>query len=85
MNYNGAQVTLRQRATHGLEYTANYTYAKSMTNSAGDYGQPGISGQNGSFQNGYDGRSDYGPAGQDIRHNFNFIGVYAVPFGLGQS
>lgn len=43
MNYNGAQVTLRQRATHGLEYTANYTYSKSMTNSAGDYGQPGIS------------------------------------------
>ena len=85
MNYNGAQVTLRQRATHGLEYTANYTYAKSMTNSAGDYGQPGISGQNGSFQDGYNGRADYGPAGQDIRHNFNFVGVYAVPFGRGQS
>ena len=85
MNYNGAQVTLRQRATHGLEYTANYTYAKSMTNSAGDYGQPGISGQNGSFQDGYNGRADYGPAGQDIRHNLNFVGVYAVPFGRGQS
>ncbi len=85
MNYNGAQVTLRQRATHGLEYTANYTYAKSMTNSAGDYGQPGISGQNGSFQDGYNGHADYGPAGQDIRHNLNFIGVYAVPFGRGQS
>ena len=85
MNYNGAQVSLRQRATHGLEYTVNYTYAKSLTNSAGDYGQPGISGQNGSFQDGYNGQADYGPAGQDIRHNVNFVGVYAVPFGRGQS
>ena len=85
MNYNGAQVSLRQRATHGLEYTVNYTYAKSLTNSAGDYGQPGISGQNGSFQDGYNGYADYGPAGQDIRHNVNFVGVYAVPFGRGQA
>ena len=56
-----------------------------MTNSAGDYGQPGIAGQNGSFQDGYNGSADYGPAGQDIRHNVNFVGVYAVPFGRGQA
>jgi hypothetical protein len=85
MNYNGGQVTLRQRSSHGLEYTINYTYAKSMTNSAGDYGQPGISGSNGSFQDGYNGHADYGPAGQDIRHNINAVGVYTVPFGRGQS
>ena len=85
MNYNGGQATLRQRSSHGLEYTINYTYAKAMTNSAGNYGQPGISGSNGSFQNGYDGRADYGPSGQDIRHNLNAIGVYTVPFGIGQA
>lgn len=85
MNYNGGQLTLRQRASHGFEYTINYTYAKSMTNSAGDYGQPGISGSNGSFQDGYNGHADYGPAGQDIRHNLNAVGVYAVPFGRGQA
>ncbi|WP_263384037.1 TonB-dependent receptor [Granulicella arctica] len=85
MNYNGGQATLRQRASHGLEYTINYTYSKSMTNSAGNYGQPGVSGQNGSFQNGYDGHADYGPSGSDIRHNLNALGVYAVPFGRGQT
>jgi hypothetical protein len=85
MNYNGAQVTLRQRSSHGFEYTINYTYAKSMTNSAGDYGQPGISGSNGSFQDGYNGHADYGPAGQDIRHNINAVGVYTVPYGRGQA
>ncbi len=84
MNYNGGQATLRQRASHGLEYTINYTYARSMTNSSGDYGQPNISGSNGSFQDGYNGHADYGPAGQDIRHNLNAIGVYTVPFGRGQ-
>lgn len=85
MNYNGGQVTLRQRGSHGFEYTINYTYAKSMTNSAGDYGQPGISGSNGSFQDGYNGHADYGPAGQDIRHNLNAVGIYTVPFGRGQT
>ncbi len=85
MNYNGAQVTVRQRASHGFEYTFNYTYAKAMTNSSGNYGQPGISGSNGAFQDGYNGRADYGPSGQDVRHNINAVGVYALPVGRGQS
>jgi len=83
MNYNGAQATLRHRASRGFEYTVNYTYAKSMTNSSGNYGQPNISGSNGAFQDGYNGRADYGPAGQDVRHNVNAVGVYALPFGRG--
>src|SRR5450631_4140474 len=85
MNYNGGQATLRQRASHGLEYTLNYTYAKAMTNSSGNYGQPGISGSDGSYQNGYNGHADYGPSGQDVRQNLNFAGVYAVPYGRGQA
>ena len=84
MNYNGGQATLRQRAWHGLEYTINYTYAKAMTNSSGNYGQPGINGSNGAFQDGYNGHADYGPSGQDVRHNLNAIGVYALPVGRGQ-
>ena len=37
MNYNALQVVLRQRLSHGLEYTVNYTYGKAMTNSLGNY------------------------------------------------
>ncbi len=85
MNYNGGQATLRQRASHGLEYTVNYTYAKSFTNSSGNYGQPNIMGSNGAFQDGYNGHADYGPTGQDVRHNLSFFGVYAIPFGRGQT
>ena len=89
MNYNGGQVTLRQRATRGLEYTVNYTYSKSMTNSAGNYGTPGIAGSAGAFagnwQDGNNGHADYGPAGSDVRHNINAILVYGVPFERGQT
>jgi hypothetical protein len=70
---------------HGLEYTLNYTYAKSLTNSSGNYGVPNTSGSNGAYQNGYNSRADYGPAGMDIRHSLNFVGVYDLPFGRGRS
>ena len=84
MNYNAAQVTLRQRATHGFEYTVNYTYGRAMTNSSGNFGTPNINGSNGSFENGYNGHADYGPAGQDVRNNLSGVGVYALPFGRGK-
>jgi len=85
MNYSAGQLSLRQRTHRGLEYTLNYTYAKSLTNSAGNYGVPNTSGSNGSYQDGYNGRADWGPSGMDIRHSLNFIGVYELPFGRGRA
>ena len=85
MNYNAGQLTLRQRTHHGLEYTLNYTYSKSLTNSAGNYGVPNTSGSDGSFQDGYNSRADWGPSGMDIRHSMNFIGIYDLPFGRGRT
>ena len=85
MNYSAGQLSLRQRTHRGLEYTLNYTYAKSLTNSAGNYGVPNTSGSNGSYQDGYNGRADWGPSGMDIRHSLNFIGVYDLPFGRGRA
>jgi len=84
MNYNALQVTLRQRQSHGLEYTLNYTYGRAMTNSSGNFGTPNVNGSNGAFQNYYDSHADYGPAGQDVRHNLSGIVVYALPVGRGR-
>jgi hypothetical protein len=85
MNYNSGQVTLRQRPVHGLEYTLNYTFAKSLTNSSGNYAVANTT-QNGStVQNSYDLNADWGPSGMDIRHSMNFVGVYHLPFGRGQT
>jgi hypothetical protein len=83
MNYNALQAVLRQRLNHGLEFTANYTYGRAMTNSLGNYGL-NVNGFSGAFQNYYDSGADYGSAGYDVRHNFSATGVYAVPVGRGQ-
>lgn len=81
MNYNALQATFRQRAWHGLQYTANYTYSKGMTNSTGFYGVPGISAASAYANNVYDLHSEYGPIGQDVRHAINWNMVYDLPIG----
>ncbi len=85
MNYNSGQVTLRQRTHHGLEYTLNYTWAKSLTDSSGNYAVANTSWNGSTFQNGYDLHADWGPSAMDIRHSMNFVGVYELPFGHGRT
>jgi Carboxypeptidase regulatory-like domain/TonB dependent receptor len=82
-NYNALQAVYRQHLTAGLELTANYTYAKALTDSFGYYGVSNISGQY-YQQNAYDMRSEWGPAGFDIRHALSVTGVYTLPFGRGK-
>jgi Carboxypeptidase regulatory-like domain len=84
-NFNAGEITVRQRGSKGFAWTVNYTYAKALTNSAGNYTSANITGQDGAYQDGYNGRADYGPEGQDIRHNLSAVGVYSLPFGRGQS
>ena len=88
MNYNAGILTVRQRTHHGLEYTLNYTWAKSLTNTSGNYGvgaQANNSYNGSSFQDGYNMRADWGPSGMDVRHSMNFVGVYDLPFGRGRA
>jgi hypothetical protein len=85
MNYNSGQVTLRQRTHRGLEYTLNYTWAKAMTNSSGNYAVANTSWNGNSFQDGYNLNGDYGPSAMDIRQSLNFVGVYNLPFGHGRT
>ncbi len=83
MNFNALEAILRQRLSHGLEFTLNYTYGKAMTNSLGNYAL-NVNGYSGAFQNYYDSAADYGPAGYDVKHNVSGTGVYAVPVGRGK-
>ena len=83
MNYQALQAVLRQRVSHGLEYTVNYTYGKSLTNSLGNYAL-NVNGFSGAFQNYYDSAADWGPAGYDVRHNLTVTGVYDLPVGRGR-
>lgn len=81
MNYNALQATFRQRAWHGLQYTANYTWGHAMTNSTGFYGVPSVTVASAYAQNVYDLHSEYGPTGQDVRHGLNWNMVYDLPVG----
>jgi hypothetical protein len=86
-NYQALQTVLRQRTSHGLEFTVNYTYGKALTNSAGNYAVNTAGASNfgqGAFQNYYDSAADWGPAAYDVRHNFSGTGVYSLPFGHGK-
>jgi hypothetical protein len=83
MNYQALQAILRERFSHGLEFTLNYTYGKALTNSLGNYALL-VNGFSGAFQNYYDSAADWGPAGYDVRHNVTATGTYLLPIGRGQ-
>ena len=82
-NYQALQAVLRERLNHGLEFTVNYTYGRSLTNSLGNYAL-NVNGFSGAFQNYYDSAADWGPSGYDIKHNISGTAVYALPVGRGQ-
>jgi hypothetical protein len=83
MNYNALQAIFRQRLWAGLEFTANYTYSKALTDDIGYYGAANIQ-QQYYQQDYYNIGGDWGPAGDDVRHAFNATGTYALPYGTGQ-
>jgi hypothetical protein len=84
MKYNALQMSVRQRASHGLEYTVNYTWSHALTNSVGFFGVSSINGPSAYAQNAYDNKAEYGPSGMDVRHSINGVGVYELPFGRGR-
>ena len=75
-----------QRVTKGLEFLANYTWSKSLTNNLGYYGAGGgaAASQSAYWQNSYNGGADYGPAYFDATNIFSFSGYYDLPFGRGR-
>jgi Carboxypeptidase regulatory-like domain len=86
MNYNSLQVTGRRRLNHGLEFLADWTYSKGLSNNLGYYGAGGGAGdsQSAYWQDAYNGRGDYGPEFFDARQNVSISGYYELPFGRGR-
>jgi hypothetical protein len=71
-NYNSLQVSMTQRATHGLSFVLGYTYSHAL----------GESPDNWSFNSPIDSakqRSIYGTTEFDVRHRFTFSTTYAIP------
>lgn len=78
-NYDALQVDFRQRAWHGLQFDANYTWSHTL----------GIATQNnwqgqGAIFTVRDMRLSYGPTLFDLRHVVHVNGTYDLPFGKGK-
>jgi hypothetical protein len=77
--YNSLQAEVRRRFAQGLQFQANYTFQKTLTDTGGvgqtnfdpplDINRIGLEYQ----------RADY-----DATHVFNFNGIYELPFGRGK-
>jgi hypothetical protein len=71
-HYNALQVSLTQRTSHGLSFTAAYTYSHGLDNVSQNFGSSIP--LNNTFPDLNYGNSDY-----DIRHRFTFEATYALP------
>ena len=92
-NYNALQTSFQKRLSQGLEFQANYTWAKCMGNSSGFYAEYGDTNANLTqagnnhffFQNTYNPAADYGRCDQNITNSFNGFVTYDLPFGRGRT
>jgi hypothetical protein len=84
-DYNGLQVSARQRNVRGFEYLASYTLSRVRTNNLGYYGSNGVNAEGAYWMNAYQPEWNYGPAFFDARHNFVFSASYELPFGRGRT
>jgi hypothetical protein len=78
-SYNGLQIQLRKRYSHGLDWTTNYTLSKSLTNLARD-----TANQNLDWSTLRNTRLDRRVSQFDIRHVVQTFGTYELPVGRGR-
>ena len=81
-NYNSLQAEVRRRFSGGLQFQADYTFSKALTNASGALGnnQSDLV----SWRTLRDKRLDYMRAGQDQTHRFVFNSIYDLPIGRGR-
>ena len=79
-SYNGFEVDVTQRLSHGLQFRGVYTYSKGLDD--GDNMNTSIATNSPAFTaNPHDPMADYGRASFDVRHAAVINGTYDLPFG----
>ena len=85
-SYNALQAVLQKRLAQGLEFQANYTWSKCMSDSIGYYGAGGAVGsQSAYWQNEYNAASEWGPCFYDVQQHFRGYVTYDLPFGRSRT
>ena len=74
--YNGLQVELSKRLSHGIAFQTSYTYSKAEDNVS----EATFVGAGDSNQTGPNGKFAFGLSRFDTRHRFTLNGTYLVPF-----
>jgi hypothetical protein len=84
-NYNGFQVDLRQRLSHGIQFRVNYTFQKSLDiHSASFLANAGVGGTT-TILDPQNPRLDWGRSNFDIQDRLSGNFSYELPFGRGHS
>ncbi len=79
-NYNALEVDVRRQFAHGLQFRANYTFARNLDN--GSAWNTSVSANTPAFVSYPQNPGlDYGPAATDVRHVAAFNGSYDLPLG----
>jgi hypothetical protein len=74
-NYNAMNAHLEKRLQHGINFSAVYTWSKSMDNASEE--GPGF--ESNQTDPGND-AAEYGPSDFDVRQRFTFAGTWSLPF-----
>jgi len=82
-NYNAAQVTLRRRLTHGVQFDVNYTLSKSLDIYSSALRATGGSGTSSSVVNSFAPSQLKGVSDFDTTHQINTNYVVQLPVGRG--
>jgi len=82
-SYHGLNVSLVKRATHGLTFKANYTFAKALDLNSAVASSAGEN-QPQAVMTAYDLKLSKGVAAFSLKHQFNANFSYELPFGHGQ-
>jgi hypothetical protein len=73
-NYAAGNAHLEKRMQHGLDFSAVYTYSKSMDNASNE-GPGAVTNQTDPSNP----RAEYGPSDFDVRHRFNTEATWTIP------
>ncbi|MCB1019758.1 MAG: TonB-dependent receptor [Acidobacteria bacterium] len=81
-SYHGLNLKLEKRFSHGLNFLANYTYAKFIddTYSGQEAGESDLA-----MQNLYDRAAEKALSGNDVRNRLVWSSVYEIPLGKGRA
>jgi len=80
--YDGLQISLDKKASHGLSYLLSYTWSKTMSIGSDEWFSAGTNGT--SIQNPYNLAAEKALAGFDLPQIFTAHVVYELPFGPGR-